>query len=333
MDNQKNKQIISPFYSDDDEEAGQIIMAGLSSSNLPSAIIATATNASTQEGEAVAGVIIIDASSTMRPNRAAVVEGMNIFRQAIIKSHERRKMHLMVIFFDSEAKIWKPYGEDQPFMTAVEGDPLCIPEFTLDIYNMDQYNAMTALYDADLIGMASADLLAKAMEDEQGADVRQVITTIGDGFDNSSKKGSLAQVRKLNELKALREDHLTMFYGLISPALRQGVANGISGINLASMDQSEIEGFDERIFRAIACQGGDSEMEKAITYVENRGELGGMGIHENMVAVFPSDPEEIRTMIGIKMSTTFIKATKSQININTPIKQQAKPDPSSGSFI
>jgi hypothetical protein len=331
----KNKQIISPFYSDDDEEAGQIIIAGLSSSNLPSAIIATAADASTQEGEAVAGVIIIDASSTMHPNREAVVDGMNIFREAIIKSHERRKMHLMIIFFDSEAKIWKPYGEDQPFMTAVEGDPLCIPKFTLDIYNMDQFHAMTALYGADLIGMASADLLAKAMEEEQGADVRQVITTIGDGFDNSSQKGNLAQVRKLNNIKALREDYLTMFYGLISPALRLGVASSIPGTDLSSMTDPEIEEFDERIFKAIACKGGDTEMEKAITNIEDRGELGGMGIPENMVAVFPSDAEEIRKMIGIKMSTTFIRGTRGQINANVPIKQQGDPDPNTppGSFV
>lgn len=332
MNSQNIHAVVAPLYDDeDDPNVVQAITSGLASSNLPNKIMHLASTAPTQENEAIVGVVVIDASSTMYPNREAVVEAMNIFRAQLMKSKERRKMSVMIIFFDSEVRVWKPWltqGDDTSFMTVVEGDPHCMPEFTSDVYNMDPRYAMTALYDATLEGMASADLMASAIADDeegQGADVRQICILVGDGFDNSSRRGSLTHCRNLITARALRENAAVIFFGIISDELRGQVATKL-GINLSGRSPEEIEEFNDRIFQTIAF-GADSEIETAIRAIEGRGELGGMGIPKTMVMTFPSDPEEIQGQLGIKMSSTFIKGTAGQIKATQPLKQQiAGPD-------
>ena len=309
---------IAPFYDEEDEV--QIITAGLAGSTLPSRVTSLAKTAHSQEGEAVIGVIVIDASSTMYPNRQAVVDGLREFREAVMKSHERRKMHLMVIIFDGKTHVWKPHGADVDFMTVVEGDDHLLPEFTLEMYNMDPHSAMTAVYSASLEGISSIDLFSSVVEEDRGWDTRQILVVVGDGFDNSSDKGHLAKLRKLVTTRRLRENWTGIFFGIVSNELREAVAANLAGAGELRSPEQKKE-FDTRLFRAIAC-GDDADMEKAIRFVEKRGELGGMGFHENMVMAFPDDPDEIRKLLGVRMSSTFIRASQGKIVATQPIGEQ-----------
>ncbi len=326
--------LISPYYSDEEDQNVQAaITTGLSASGLPSQIIQVAQTSPSAEGEAVVGVVIIDASGTMEPNRDAVIQAMNLFREAIMKSHERRKMSLMVIFFDSEVRVWKPFlikNDDRSFLTAVEGDPYCIPEFTRDIYDP---TSMTCLYEAVLEGLASIDLLSKAIEEEQGADCRRVAIVVSDGFDNVSARGCLAQVCALVKARRLREDCVFIYYGLISSELREAIAEYL-GIRVSTLTETERDELDQRIFSTVAC-GGDDKMQSAIKSVDSRTDLSneGMGFLNNMVAVFPSDPDDIRKMLGVRMSSTFIKGSAGKINANQPIQTQVDPDPKTQTFV
>ena len=198
-------------FDEDVVDDQQQLIASVAGNNLPSSVVAYAQQAEGSEGEAVAGVIVIDGSGSMQKVRKAVIEGFNTLRKVLRTSHERRKMHLRVIIFNSKVNAWEPYGSASPFLTPLEGDPSELPEFTDVVYV--PYGA-TALYKAALEGLAAVEILAKEFEDA-GYDVRRVIAVISDGFDNMSSKEDLAQLRKAVQRRTFLEKYTFLFYGII----------------------------------------------------------------------------------------------------------------------
>lgn len=323
--------VIAPFYNDDEVEDLSMVNSAIAASNLPQSVITYAQQAEAQEGEAVVGVLVVDASGSMEEVRQATVDGLQLFREALMKSHERRKMHIRVILFNNKSAPWEPHGPGSPFLTLLDGDDAFMPEITLSFFRP---NGLTALYAAVQEGVAAVDLLARALK-EEGYDVRRVVAVVSDGFDNRSPAAVLAQLRAFVQRCVLQEGWAFLFFGLISETLLRLVADEM-GMTVPT-DPAEREAFSERIFRCIACKS-DAEIEKAILRIDRESVLGGMGFPDSMVMAFPQDPENVRDAIGVKLSSTFVKASSGGITTGASLKSQV-PDPnavppsSPGSFV
>jgi hypothetical protein len=324
--------IVAPFYSGDDEEI-QAVTAGVAASALPTVLAHSASTAQSAEGEAIIGGIAIDASGSMLDVSQAVVEGFNFFRAEVMKSTERRKTQLMVLFFNSRVTEWNPYGGADPFMTLLQKHARVLPELSLSAYSA--YGS-TALYRAYLQLVATCDLMAKSIEDTQGVDTRQVIIGMTDGFDNVSRPDELAQLRSLITRRRVQENWTGMLFGIADPTLVEQVAAHM-GVSLHGMSPEDRKKFEQSLFQAVGCGTADKKLAKAIASMGT--DNIGMGLPSTMVDVFPSDGEEIRRLLGVKMSSTFIRASQGKISASIPIGQQMGPDPNaaasagSGTFI
>ncbi len=333
--------VVVPFYDGDEADLAQAITAGVAASALPTVVAQSAATAQSSEGEAIVGAIVIDRSGSLEKKKLAVVEGVRLFRTAVMKSTERRKMQLAVLFFNHGVAEWNPFGTPDPFMSMVEGHARCMPELAEAAYKP---SGSTALYKAYLQAVASCDLMAKSVEESLGVDVRQVIIGVGDGFDNNSTKDDLMHLRSIIKRRRLQENWTGMFFGICDPEMLEAVAT-LVGRSWHGMAADEQKAFELEVFRAVGCGTEDKRLAKAINAIAhgnthaNMGQFGnddvGMGLSENLVETFPSDGDEIRDMIGVKMSSTFIRASQGKITANVPLAQQmATPDPAgSGSFV
>lgn len=309
-----NAQVVAPFYDDDTVDDQQMVLGTIAGAHLPQAIVSYAQQAETQEGEATALVVVVDMSGSLSGKAQAVRKGLNAFREVLMKSHERRKMHIRVILFNNKWKAWEPHGPDVPFMTALKGDPHCLPEITEQVYYP---SGTTMIYEPVRQGTAACELLAAALE-KDGNDVRRVVVVVSDGFDNESAPGHREQLKTYVATKALSEKWSFQFYGFMDENLRDMMA---SNMGLVLHNDAEREALDLRIFQCVACEN-DPEVEQAMKRLDPQTVVGGMGFLKTMVQAFPSDPDTLMSVLGFRMSSSVLRASAGKIKAAVPLAAQ-----------
>lgn len=328
------KSIIAPFYDDDDNQAGTtaIITAAVAASSVPSFIMSNASTSQAAGGQAVIGGILVDRSGSREALSGAITQGLNAFRNKLMKTSQRRVMNLRIAGFNHGYLPWEPLStptKPVSFMTLLDGTQKCMPEVkTL------RMGGSTALYESSLTMLGEIDLYGRKVQDEEGHDVRRVMVIDSDGFDTDGDISTLLNLQKTIKGYMVGETWTVMFFGQMDDLYLERIARFLSK-NFGSMSDADKLELAQQVYTVVASgTKHHPDVARAIESVtrELQGRstvlhTDGMGIPASMVMVYTSASDDVIDALGLKMSSSFIKASAGKINVNISLAQQAATPP------